>query len=382
MRQPHRLLCRHCGSRVHADMSGFPRLDVFSTGEALVDADTGVACTDSSKLGGLAMTLLFVVAVVLLSVRIAAVLVWLMQRHEDRVLFGPQERKVTSDRQLMTLRVPAQDYLTKDDVSVRVDAVVCFRIVDPGDAPTDAQNYHVAMSQLAQASLRSVIGRTERDDLSSSRDQFTAESGPIMEAAQRGPQDAPRWGPHDADGNPQDAVAGGPQRGARVDWTIAQVNGSADALATSREPKRAVPDAKADEGLAIGSSVRRGTTKGVRDFAAGRRMSLVRLGRDESSPVPVGDPQRERAAASGKAIIDSVPRPVGGPSCLGGRGDAGYLRGWDDAVDWVGKGNQAQPPTWGDVAYMTGWNDASRAMAKAGLAGETSAVVGTASSTT
>jgi hypothetical protein len=317
------------------------------------------------------MTLLFVFAVVFLSVRIAAVLVWVMHHHENHALAGQEERKTKGNRQLMTFRVPAQEYLTRDNVSVRVDAVVCYRIVDQGEAPTHAQNAHGAMSQLAQASLRSAIANAERHDLSSGRDPFTVEVRPTTEATRRGPQDAPRWGPHDADGNPQDAT--GEAHGvARAELTIDQGNHSVNGLEAPRERNRTVPDAQADPGPAIASPVRRGTTKAVRDFAAGRRMSFVKLGRDEASATAASDLGRKPAGQSGNTIHSSVSRPVKGPSCLGGRGDAGYLRGWDDAVDWIGQGNQAQPPTWGDVAYMTGWNDASRAMAKAGLGARSS----------
>jgi hypothetical protein len=97
-------------------------------------------------------------------------------------------------------------------------------------------------------------------------------------------------------------------------------------------------------------------------------MPLARVGRDDRDDrcrVPAGDVGRDRAGGADRTVLDAVPRPVKGPPCLGGRGDAGYLRGWDDAVDWLGQGNRAQPPIWGDVAYMTGWNDASRAIAKA-----------------
>jgi hypothetical protein len=327
------------------------------------------------------MTLLFVVAVVLLSVRIAAVLLWVRQHHENRVPMGPEERKPKPDRQLMTLRIPPEDYLTKDNVSVRVDAVVCFRIVDPDGMPANAQNYNVAMSEVAQAALRSVIGKAEGDDLSSSRDQFAREGSRVMEVAQPGPQDAPPYGPRDANGNPQDAIRG-LHGAAGADWTITRVDSSVDAPDTPSQRQREVPELEVDPALTNAIAVRRGTTKAVRDLTAGRRMSFVRLGGDHGSPVGAGDRDGKQGATSGSAMSASVPRPAGGPACLGGRGDAAYLRGWDDAVDWIGKGNQAQPPTWGDVAYMTGWNDASRAMAKAGLGAKTSAAAQAASSTT
>ena len=76
-------------------------------------------------------------------------------------------RKV--NRQVMTLSVPAQDCISKDNVSVRVDAVVYFRVVDAVKATVNVQNYQFAISQLAQTSLRSVIGKAELDELLSNR---------------------------------------------------------------------------------------------------------------------------------------------------------------------------------------------------------------------
>lgn len=303
------------------------------------------------------MTLLFVVAVVMLSVRIAAVLVWLTHHHDNRVDVE-ERRKARVDHQVRTLRVPARDYLTRDNVSVRVEAVVHYRLVAPGEAPTPTQHDHGAMSRMVQTSLRSAIGKVERDDLLSNRD--LADDGPVVpQPTREGPQDAPPYGPRDAAGNPQDAVVE-PQGTAEAGLTMTEVDDSVDGIDTPGEGQPPSPDVKADP---------RPTTKAVSGVAAGRRMTLVRLGRGGGAQLPAGDRMRERAE---KAILSSVPRPVTGPACLGGRGDAGYLRGWDDAVDWIAKGNEANPPTWGDVAYMTGWNDATRAIAKAGQAAKTS----------
>ncbi|WP_405016448.1 slipin family protein [Kitasatospora sp. NBC_00070] len=72
--------------------------------------------------------------------------------------------------QVITMPVPAQDGITRDNVSVRVDAVVYFRVIDPVRASVDVQNYGFAMSQVAQTSLRSIIGKSELDDLLSGRE--------------------------------------------------------------------------------------------------------------------------------------------------------------------------------------------------------------------
>ncbi|MFD0263266.1 slipin family protein [Kitasatospora indigofera] len=74
--------------------------------------------------------------------------------------------------QVITMPVPAQEGITRDNVSVRVDAVVYFRVVDPVLATVDVQNYSFAMSQVAQTSLRSIIGKSELDDLLSGRENL------------------------------------------------------------------------------------------------------------------------------------------------------------------------------------------------------------------
>ncbi|MER5640044.1 slipin family protein [Kitasatospora sp. NPDC002227] len=74
--------------------------------------------------------------------------------------------------QVITMPVPAQEGITRDNVSVRVDAVVYFRVVDPVRATVDVQNYSFAMSQVAQTSLRSIIGKSELDDLLSGRENL------------------------------------------------------------------------------------------------------------------------------------------------------------------------------------------------------------------
>jgi regulator of protease activity HflC (stomatin/prohibitin superfamily) len=74
--------------------------------------------------------------------------------------------------QIITLPVPAQDGITKDNVTVNVDAVVYFRVIDPVLAAVNVENYPFAVSQVAQTSLRSVIGKSELDDLLSNRERL------------------------------------------------------------------------------------------------------------------------------------------------------------------------------------------------------------------
>ncbi|MCI0687645.1 MAG: slipin family protein [Sporichthyaceae bacterium] len=74
--------------------------------------------------------------------------------------------------QIVTLPVPAQEGITRDNVTVRVDAVVYFRVSDPIRATVEVQDYQFAVSQVAQTSLRSIIGKSELDDLLSNREQL------------------------------------------------------------------------------------------------------------------------------------------------------------------------------------------------------------------
>ena len=74
--------------------------------------------------------------------------------------------------QVVTMPVPAQDGITRDNVTVRVDAVVYFRVIDPMRAVVEVQDYQFAIGQVAQTSLRSIIGKSELDDLLSNRESL------------------------------------------------------------------------------------------------------------------------------------------------------------------------------------------------------------------
>jgi regulator of protease activity HflC (stomatin/prohibitin superfamily) len=86
------------------------------------------------------------------------------------VPFADRLRKVNI--QIVTMPVPAQDGITRDNVTVKVDAVVYFRVVDPVRALVSVQNYPYAVSQVAQTSLRSVIGKSDLDDLLTNRERL------------------------------------------------------------------------------------------------------------------------------------------------------------------------------------------------------------------
>jgi regulator of protease activity HflC (stomatin/prohibitin superfamily) len=74
--------------------------------------------------------------------------------------------------QVVTMPIPAQDGITRDNVTVRVDAVIYFNVVDPMRAVVNVQDYEFAISQVAQTSLRSIIGKSELDDLLSNREHL------------------------------------------------------------------------------------------------------------------------------------------------------------------------------------------------------------------
>ena len=100
---------------------------------------------------------------------------------------GDRLQKV--NMQIVAMAVPAQDGITRDNVTVRVDAVVYFRVVDPIKATVNVQNYMFAVSQQAQTSLRSIIGQSEMDQLLSERDSVNRELRRIIDEPTEGP-----WG--------------------------------------------------------------------------------------------------------------------------------------------------------------------------------------------
>ncbi|PBC64717.1 hypothetical protein BKI49_06775 [Streptomyces sp. Tue6028] len=86
------------------------------------------------------------------------------------VPFVDRIRKV--NMQIVTMPVPAQEGITRDNVTVRVDAVVYFKVVDAADAVIQVEDYRFAVSQMAQTSLRSIIGKSDLDDLLSNREKL------------------------------------------------------------------------------------------------------------------------------------------------------------------------------------------------------------------
>ncbi len=91
------------------------------------------------------------------------------------------DKVVKVNKQIIAMSVPAQEGITRDNVSVRVDAVVYFRVVDPIKATINVFNYQNAISQRAQTSLRSIIGQSEMDELLAERDAVNRRLAAIID---------------------------------------------------------------------------------------------------------------------------------------------------------------------------------------------------------
>jgi regulator of protease activity HflC (stomatin/prohibitin superfamily) len=91
------------------------------------------------------------------------------------------DKMVKVDLRTITLDVPPQDIITKDNVSVKVSAVVYFRVLDPVAATVEVENFFFATSQLAQTTLRSVCGQAELDELLSEREKLNAKIQNILD---------------------------------------------------------------------------------------------------------------------------------------------------------------------------------------------------------
>jgi len=81
----------------------------------------------------------------------------------------------------VTMDVPSQDVITKDNISVKVNAVVYFRVMDPVKAVTEVEDFYFATSQIAQTTLRSILGQSQLDDLLSKREEVNAELQKVID---------------------------------------------------------------------------------------------------------------------------------------------------------------------------------------------------------
>jgi regulator of protease activity HflC (stomatin/prohibitin superfamily) len=140
------------------------------------------------------IAIIFLVGIITASKSIKTV-----QQYEDGIIFrfgkvlpgvrGPGltfirpigDKIVKVNKQIIAMGVPAQEGITRDNVSVRVDAVVYFRVVDPIKASINVFNYQNAISQRAQTSLRSIIGQSEMDELLAERDTVNRRLATIID---------------------------------------------------------------------------------------------------------------------------------------------------------------------------------------------------------
>jgi regulator of protease activity HflC (stomatin/prohibitin superfamily) len=148
-----------------------------------------------------------IVVVVILAIVAAARSIKVVQQYEKGIIYrfgrvlpeirGPGltlmrpigDRMQKVNMQIVAMAVPAQEGITRDNVSVRVDAVVYFRVVDPIKATVNVQNYMFAISQQAQTSLRSIIGQSEMDQLLAERESVNRELRKTIDEPTEGP-----WG--------------------------------------------------------------------------------------------------------------------------------------------------------------------------------------------
>jgi regulator of protease activity HflC (stomatin/prohibitin superfamily) len=92
------------------------------------------------------------------------------------------EKMVKMDLRTVTMDIPSQDVITRDNVSVKVNAVLYFRVLEPNKAVREVENYLFATSQLAQVTLRSVCGQAELDELLSERERINTRIQEILDA--------------------------------------------------------------------------------------------------------------------------------------------------------------------------------------------------------
>jgi regulator of protease activity HflC (stomatin/prohibitin superfamily) len=91
------------------------------------------------------------------------------------------DKLVRISLRLVTLDIPPQDVITRDNISIKVNAVVYFRVMDPNKAVVEVENYLYATSQLAQTTLRSVVGQADLDELLSQRDKINIKLQDILD---------------------------------------------------------------------------------------------------------------------------------------------------------------------------------------------------------
>lgn len=139
-----------------------------------------------------------IITIIVLVVMFLAAAIRILNEYERGVIFrlgrviatkGPGliilipiiDRMVKIDMRIITMDVPPQDVITKDNVSIKVNAVIYFRVMSANDAVVEVENFLYATSQLAQTTLRSVCGQVELDELLSERDKVNATIQEILD---------------------------------------------------------------------------------------------------------------------------------------------------------------------------------------------------------
>jgi regulator of protease activity HflC (stomatin/prohibitin superfamily) len=158
------------------------------------------------SLGGVLAMVGFIPVLVVLVIIFLATSVRMVNEYERVVIFrlgrvlgrpkGPGmfilipyiDKMVKVDLRVVTMDVPPQDVITKDNISVQVDAVVYFKVVDPIKAVINVENYFYAVSKISQTTLRSVCGQAEFDELLSQREKINSKLQEIID------QETDQWG--------------------------------------------------------------------------------------------------------------------------------------------------------------------------------------------
>lgn len=141
---------------------------------------------------------IFGIIVIILAILLIANMIRILKEYERGVIFrlgrlinvkGPGlillipviDQMVKVDLRVVTLDVPPQDIITKDNVSIQVSAVIFFRVIDPRKAVTEVQNYLFATSQFSQTTLRSILGQSELDELLAEREKINQQLQKVID---------------------------------------------------------------------------------------------------------------------------------------------------------------------------------------------------------
>ncbi|MCD6388572.1 MAG: slipin family protein [Desulfobulbaceae bacterium] len=137
------------------------------------------------------VTIALIIAILALSLKVVKeyerLVVFFLGRFQEvkkpglRIIIPGIQQAVRVDLRVITMDVPSQDVISRDNVTVRVNAVLYFRVVDPEKAIIQVENYYNAISQLAQTTLRSVLGQHELDEMLSEREKMNADLQEIID---------------------------------------------------------------------------------------------------------------------------------------------------------------------------------------------------------